>query len=426
MKTSNDLKDRIVGKVDLLKDEFFSSIQELVRIPSVVGQEGAGQEWIEALYRSLRLDVSRVVPDREKLFEHPAYIETGFAYGESRPNVVGVLRGSGGGRSLILNGHIDVVPAEPASQWERGGPWSGAIEGNRLYGRGAADMKTGLVANAFAVKVLLDLGVRLRGDVILQSVIEEEAGGSGGTLATLLAGYHADGMVIPEPFELRVIVAHPGINYFRVKVTGKTAHAAQSHEGINAIGKLVAIYEGLMQLDQDRAERNRNEFFEKVTGRSCNLNIGTFKAGDWASTVAGMAELEGRVSYLPGETEESIKAEIAEVVEKIAAKDEWLREHPPAIAWYGWHAQPWVQNEDAPFVRQFLDSASEVLLERPEIAAATCGLDTRFGSMFGIPSIVFGPTGGVLHSFNEYVELDSAVKVLKVLACFIADWCGVG
>jgi acetylornithine deacetylase len=420
-----EVKKGINQKIGSMTDEIFQTIQQLVRIPSTVGHEGKAQEWMAQLYESLGLDVIRVVPRKQDLIKHPAYIETGFPYNESRPNIIGTLPTEDGGRSLILNGHVDVVSPEPIETWERGGPWSGTIEGNRLYGRGAADMKSGLIGNYFALKTVLDLGLEPRGKVTLESVIEEEAGGSGGTLATLVAGYTADAMIIPEPLGLQIITAHPGIHYFRVKAYGKTAHAAQSHEGVNAIGKLAKIYERLISLDRERAQRNRDDFFEKITGRSCNLNIGTFRAGDWPSTVAGWAELEARISYLPGETEESIKEEVKKVVEEVAAKDKWLKENPPQVEWFGWRAPPWVQDHKIPLIQQFRKTASAVLSSSPEIAASTAGLDTRLGPFFGVPSFAFGPTGGLLHSSNEYVEMDSVIKTIKVLAAFIVDWCGV-
>jgi acetylornithine deacetylase len=366
-----------------------------------------------------------LIPDHKNLVKHPAYFETGFPYTQSRPNIAGIYSGTGPGKSLILNGHMDVVSPEPVETWNFNGPWSGQIDGNRMYGRGSADMKSGLLSNFFALKSILDIGMRPKGKILLESVIEEEAGGSGGTLAALMAGYQADVMIIPEPLNLRVVTAHPGINYFRVKVYGKTAHAGWSHYGVNAIGKLTKIYERLIQLDRQRAERNRNAFFEKETSRSCNLNIGTFKAGDWPSTVAGWAQLEARVSYLPWEKEEDIKKEVEAAVEEVAYNDEWLREHPPHVEWFGWRAQPWVQDPEIPVIRQFLQSASEVLSVTPEISASTAGLDTRFGPFFGVPSFVFGPVGGLLHSSNEYVELDSVIKTIKVLATFIVDWCNV-
>ena len=420
-----ELKIQISKEVDNQKDEIFKTIQKLIRIPSVTGDEGEAQEFIFKLYLSLGLDVKKLIPKKEELIQHQAYVETGLPYNESRPNIIGILPGVGNGRSLILNGHIDVVPPDPIEAWDEDGPWSGKIIGNRLYGRGAADMKSGLIANFFALKTILNLNLQPKGKIILESVIEEEAGGSGGTLALFLAGYKADLMITPEPFELKVITAHPGINYFRVTVLGKTAHAAQSHKGINAIGKLSKIYERLTKLDKERAKRNRYEFFEKLTGRSCNLNIGTFHAGNWASTVAGSATLEARISYLPYETEEGIKKEVRNAIDEVVSKDSWLKEHPPIIEWYGWRALPWVQDHNAFGVKQFLKTASEVLSQKVDVAACTCGLDARFGSYFGVPSLVFGPKGGLLHSSNEYVELDSVIKTIKVLATFIVNWCKV-
>jgi acetylornithine deacetylase len=286
-------------------------------------------------------------------------------------------------------------------------------------------MKSGLIANYFALKTILDLGLRPQGKVILESVIEEEAGGSGGTLTLFKNGYVADGLVIPEPFGMKVITAHPGCNYFRVKVQGKTAHAAQSHKGVNAISKLTEIHQRLMQLDQERAERNRDEFFEKVTGRSCNLNVGTFKAGDWPSTVPGWAELEARISYLPGETEEGIKKEVSQAIQEVVDGDSWLKEHLPKIEWFGWRTEPWIQDTEATLVQEFIHTATEVLSYKPEVAASTAGLDARFGPFFNVPALIFGPTAGLLHSSNEYVQLNSVIRVIKVLTAFIVDWCGV-
>jgi len=163
-----------------------------------------------------------------------------------------------------------------------------------------------------------------------------------------------------------------------------------------------------------------------LTGRSCNLNIGTFRAGDWPSTVAGSAVLEARISYLPNETAEQIKREVEEAIAETARKDEWLIEHPPCIEWFGWRAKPWIQSPEIPLIQEFRGTASEVLSMNPEMAASTAGLDTRFGPFFDTPSFVFGPVGGLLHCSNEYVELDSVIQTIKVLAAFVIRWCAVG
>jgi acetylornithine deacetylase len=211
------IKAQIGTAVDGLRDEMIDTLAELVRIPSVVGNEGPAQDFMQRQYEGLGLDVITFEADKNKVGQHSAYVESGLSF-EGRPNVIGVLKGDPAKKSMILNGHVDVVSPEPVDQWQHD-PWGAEIEGNRLYGRGAVDMKAGVIANLFALKALKKAGVEPGGDVMLQSVIEEEAGGGGGTLACLMAGYTSDGMIITEPFMMPVI-SHPGILYFRVKIKG--------------------------------------------------------------------------------------------------------------------------------------------------------------------------------------------------------------
>jgi len=286
-------------------------------------------------------------------------------------------------------------------------------------------MKGGFTANFMALKTLLDLGLHPKGKVMLQSVIEEEAGGGAGTLACFLAGYTADGLVITEPHSLRITVAMAGVNYFRVKVYGKTAHAGLAHLGVNAIGKMYRIYEALAALDQKRGTEVKFDLFEKGSGRSTHLNIGTMKAGDWASTVAGAAELECRISFIPGETMSGIKALVEKTISDAAKDDPWMQEHPPMIEWYGWHAEPWLQDVQAPFVQTFKKAAEEVLGREPEYAGRAAGLDSRFASYFNMPALCTGPIGENLHGIDECVDLESVVTLTKILALFTLSWCGV-
>jgi acetylornithine deacetylase len=209
---------------------------------------------------------------------------------------VGTLRGTDpAARSLALNGHVDVVSPEPLETWSHD-PWGGEIVGvgsaQRIYGRGALDMKSGTIANLHALKAVLDAGLRPRGTVVLQSVVEEEAGGGAGTLATLLRGHTADALLTPEPFYRAIVLGQPGVMLFRVSVLGKTAHAAYSQTGVNAIGKILPLYEAMVELDRERAARWPNPFFGGLSDRAVNLNVGVLRAGDWPSTVAGRAEME--------------------------------------------------------------------------------------------------------------------------------------
>jgi acetylornithine deacetylase len=323
--------------------------------------------------------------------------------------------------SMILNGHVDVVSPEPADQWQHD-PWGAEIEDNRLYGRGAVDMKAGVIANLFALKALIKAGIEPGGNVMLQSVVEEEAGGGGGTLACLMEGYTADGMIITEPFMMPVI-SHPGILYFRVKIKGLTAHAGHAHLGVNAIGKMMKVYQAMVDLDLQRAETKKFPLYHKVEGRSCHLNIGTFKAGDWVSTVAGFAEMACRISFIPGESMAETKQTVAQVIDDVARADDWLKDHPPEVEWFGWHTEPWYQDPADPFIKTVLPCFESVWDQKMEISGVTAGLDNRFSSYFGFPSICFGPNGNNYHSFDEYVELDSLILTTKAVALATVNWC---
>ena len=254
MSINESIKKEILKGIDQRREELIEVLSTLVRIPSVVGDEGKGQKAVSQLYKEIGLKVIRFQPDHEKIKGHEAFIESNLPH-RNRPNIIGIKPGDKNSKSLILNGHIDVVSPEPLDQWTHD-PWGAEILDGKLYGRGSADMKGGLVANFMALKTLLELGLNPKGKVILQSVIEEEAGGGPGTLACLLAGYTADGLVITEPHSLRITVAMAGVNYFRVKVHGKTAHAGLAHLGVNAIGKMYRIYQALAALDEKRGSRN--------------------------------------------------------------------------------------------------------------------------------------------------------------------------
>ena len=298
----NQARERVCQLIDNKREEIGQTLRTLVQIPTQTGKEGEGQNYIQGLYSNLGLKVISFEADYEKVRQHKAFIESGWAF-KGRPNIIGILEGNPSARSLILNGHIDVVPPEPTDEWDSP-PWEGKIVGSKLYGRGACDMKGGLIANYFALKSLLEAGLKPKGTVMLHSVIEEETGGGGGTLACLLEGFTADGLVIPEPYP-KITIAMTGIFYFKVKVVGKTAHAGHAHDGVNAIGKMNKIYDALIELDMKRARDKHYPIFEKDYPRSCHLNIGTYSAGDWPSTVAGQAEMQCRISFIPGGNERS-------------------------------------------------------------------------------------------------------------------------
>jgi len=418
----DELRKIVFGIIDNKEEEIIQTLKKLVSIPTLVGKEAEGQKYMHDLYSNLGLKVIPFEADYEKVRRHQAFVESGFGF-TGRPNIIGILEGKPSSRSLILNGHIDVVSPEPVEAWDFP-PWEGKIEGRRLYGRGACDMKGGLLTNYFALKSLLEAGLKPEGTVMLQSVIEEEAGGGGGTLACLLEGFTADGLVIPEPYP-KITVAMTGVFYFRVKVMGRTAHAGRAHTGVNAIGKMNKIYDALIELDAKRAREKHHPIFEKDSPRSCHLNIGTYSSGDWPSTVAGWAEIQCRISFIPGEKMNEVKQQVQQVINEVASGDEWLSQHPPEVTWFGWQTDPWEQDPNDPLIVAFKSCAEDVFGSDILVDGKTAGIDSRFAKYFNMPALTFGPNGENIHGINEYVDLDSLMKCTKVLASFIMEWCGV-
>lgn len=417
-----EVQERVCGEVKGMEKEIVKALQKLVRMPSVVGHEAKAQQYMKDLYRSLGLEVIPFQPDIEKVRSHPAFIDTEMPY-ENRPNIIGTLPGERNSPSIILNGHIDVVSPEPVSAWSHD-PWGAEIEGEKMYGRGTGDMKAGLLANFFALKGILKAGFKPRGKVMLQSVIDEEAGGAGGTLACLMEGHTADGMVCTEPHNLNLTIAHAGVNYFRIKVEGKSSHAGLAHLGVNAIGKMYPIYHALIELDEKRGREVHFPLFEKGSGRSCHINIGTMKAGDWPSNVAGSAEIECRIGFVPGEKMDDIKRMIENTVGEVARRDPWLREHSPQVEWFGWKADPWYQDPDHPFVQNFKKAAEGVLGHEVEYIGRAGGIDSRFSQYFDMAAACTGPRANNIHGIDEYVEIPSVIQVTQILAMTVLRWCG--
>ncbi len=418
---SQQVRSDVFRIIEKQEPEIIRTLSDLVAIPSVCGSEGNAQQYVKRLYTGLGLKVTEFQADKNKVSRHPAFTDSGIPFA-GRPNIIGILEGDRSARSLILNGHIDVVSPEPREAWDSD-PWQAKIVGRKLFGRGAVDMKGGLVANYFALKSLLEAGVKPKGNLTLMSVVEEEAGGGPGTLACLMEGYTADGMVITEP-RPEITIAMTGVFYFRVRVIGKTAHSGLAHLGVNAIGKMNKVYDAMVELDAKRAREKHYAILEQNNPRSCHLAIGTLKAGDWPSTVAGWAEMECRISMIPGEKFADVKREVEGTIAEAASRDEWMREHPPEVTWFGWRAEPWEQDPDHPFIRTFKSCAEDVFRKPLPLGGRTSGLDTRFAQYFNMAALTFGPAGGAYHSVNEYIELDSLMDVTKTVALFITEWCG--
>jgi acetylornithine deacetylase len=427
---------KVCAEIERTQDRLFDFLEELVAAKSLSGQEQPGQEGVLDRLRESNgdLEIDTWEPSVSNLDSHPGFTETvtyeEYGY-EGRENVVATRPGTDpeNGRSLAFSGHIDVVTPEPVADWTYD-PWDATIEDGRMYGRGTMDMKGGIAAFVHAYEVLESLGVELKGDLLLQTTIEEEAGGVGGVLSALERGYQPDAAIIPEPFQLpNVGIAGAGVSYFRITVPGKAAHTARKYRGVNAIGNATTIYRALEELDSERRERiSYDPAVRKdpeAEGSVTNLSVSVAKSGDWVSKVPGEAVLTGRIGWPPGERSEEVRQEVADAVMSAAQDDPWLAEHEPKIEWFGWDADPHEIDTDEEIVQLATTHAERTTGGETSYVGGLGGLDERFYVLYyDIPAISVGPRGWGGHGADEYVELESLVETAQTLALTAMEWCG--
>lgn len=407
---------RLWDAIDARQDELVELVASLVRIPSLLGDEAAAQEFVAEYLRETGLEPDVWELD-ESLKELPNAGDSGVPFA-GRPNVAATVTGTQGWRSLILNGHIDVVSPEPLADWDYD-PWGAEIVDGRMYGRGALDMKSGVAMNLFLPRVLRDLGMRLKGDLIIQSVIEEECTGNGALAASLR--YKADAAIITEPVQF--IAAHVGVMWFKVHISGRSAHAAVAPTGVNAIVKTVPIIEALQELDREMNESSHPSYTH--IEHPINLNIGVINGGDWPSTVPGECELNCRLSFFPGQTVEEIRERVEAAINAAADADEWLREHRPVISYYGFQSGGSTVSPDAPSVMMLGDWHKRTTGKEMEMRSQTGTNDMRYYNFQGIPCGCYGALGQGAHAANEWLDLASLNQTMKTLAAFVVDWCGL-
>jgi len=429
--THEQLKNSAREWIRANREPLVKLTQGLVKVPSISGDEFNVQEFIHKVLTDMKLTPEMIYPDLDILrkdvdyFETTSFTKVGY---EHRPNVITTLNGSGTGRSICLTGHVDVVSPEPLEDWTRD-PWGGEIEDDLLYGRGSGDMKAGIAAMFFAVQALQELDIHLKGDVQLETTIEEEDGGVGGNLFLRLVRPKVDAAINPEPTMHNLGVASGGVMYFRVTVKGVPAHAAAAHFGVNAIEKMMLIVNTLRDLNLKRQKETSFDIVEKsfprMKGYVTTINIGTISSGDWPSTVPAKATLECRIGWPPGETRKEVRKQVEDAVSAAAKNDEWLTQNPPVINWFGWYARPHLLDLDNEFVQLMKNNISDVVGVSPKFAGGTAGLDTRFFAYRGIPAVTFGSHAQRIHSFDECVSIESILKTAETIVTTLIDWCGV-
>lgn len=415
-------RQRVYAEVDRKAGEIVAFLQALVREASLPGQESGAQSLMAERLGAMGLIVD-AWDHAADVTGHPAAAELPpISHLSGRTNLVGRLPGAGGGPSLLLNGHVDVVPAEPLAAWTTD-PWGGEVRDGRLYGRGACDMKGGVVAMTMALDCILSAGFRPRGDVLIASVIDEEIGGHG-TLGMLLRGYRADAAVVTEPTELEIHTAQRGSLLFRIRVVGLSAHAGYKGEGVSAVEKAMYIYQVCMQAEAERRAGVRHPHFARYENPT-PISIGVFHGGAWMATVPDAAEMEGVIGILPGEDPAAVRRWFEEYLAASSAKDPWLAEHPPLVEWLR-TSLPAETPADHQAVAALHGAVKRALGEEPVLSAFPAGCDMRLLTGVGsIPTMIFGP--GSLrraHTHDEFVPIEEVMAATRALAGLILDWCG--
>lgn len=448
------IEQQLLQYVDEHRDNFIKFLGDLVKINSVTGYEKKAQEFVRDKIVGLGLEAELKEADVKKMFElfpevaqvpsigeegldMPLMTEDKFTYEQlmaspydrlksykDRPNLIGKLKGKGGGKSLILNGHIDTVPVGDLSKWHHD-PFGAEIADGKLYGRGAVDMKGGVAAMVSAVEALTALKVPLSGDIMLQTVVNEEHAG-GGALGIVADGYTADAAIVTEP-------AGPGGNvilngngggvYWEVRIKGHETHAGSRWQnnkpfGISAIEKAALVVDSLISL-----EKGLNK--EKTMMSLC---IGTIKGGTYATATAAECVINGVAYFSPGlgtgkDGIVKVKKMLKEAV--LNVDDEWLKSNPPVIKFQHYDDAYMLPADRQEIKTLTEDCIRDVLGKEPVITQLGGGCDARhFGNQGNIPAIVYGPGDiKMAHSADEYISLDDYIKSIKVLAVTAYRWC---
>ncbi|MET7466186.1 ArgE/DapE family deacylase [Nonomuraea sp. NPDC005501] len=398
-----------------------SLLAETVRVPSITGTDAESelQHRFARLLTEAGLDVDVWKVDIEGLRARDGFPGTEAPRSEAY-GVVGVTGGEGV-PALALQGHVDVVPTGDLAKWEGNDPFAARIVGDTLHGRGACDMKAGLVANLAVVRALRAAGVRLVRPLAVHCVVSEEDGGLG-AFATLARGHTAEAAVLTEPTSGTVITANAGALTFRLEVSGRAAHGGARTEGVSAIEVFWPVFEAIRRVE---AERNRD--VPPLYGDNAlpyPIEIGTVRAGDWASTVPDLLVAEGRLGVRLDEDPADARAALEEAV--LGAPSPWLRENPPVVTWPGGQFASGRLPEGHPLLGEVNRAVADVSGAWPREAAAPYGSDLRLYAAGGIPSLHYGP-GDVrfAHAPREQVELSELREVTRALALLALRVCGV-
>ncbi|MFI1768658.1 ArgE/DapE family deacylase [Streptomyces sp. NPDC020800] len=401
------------------------TLLELIAIPSVTGSaaESEIQHRLAGRLEGLGLDVDLWSMDLPALLDDPEFPGTE-APREEAWGLVGHTPGGEDGPTLILQGHVDVVPPGDPAAWD-GDPFVPWVAGDVVHGRGACDMKAGLVAHLAALAAVRAAGVRLRGRVAVHFVVGEEDGGIG-AFGTLKRGHGGDACIITEPTAGTLVTANAGALTFRLTVPGRAAHASSREAGVSAIDAYLPLHEALARLETSRNADPSPLMAEYPIPYA--LSVGTLRSGDWASSVPDLLVAEGRLGVRLGEEVADARAELERCVAEACAAHPWLREHPASVSWTGGQFASGRLPEGHPLRDEVRDACADAggWAARPRERGAPYGSDLRLYAGAGIPTLQYGPGDvRVAHSPRERVSVSEVVAVARALAVTVLRSTGV-
>lgn len=406
---------RVINVCDELFEETLLLTESLVRAYSTLGNEREALEIMEAWYRQEGLEVNRV-PMRQSILDE---MTGNTASIEARYNVMGTLNAASTGAHLVFNGHLDVVPAEPASLWTRA-PWEPWRDADWLYGRGAGDMKSGIAAMAMAVKAVRQAGIAIEHPLTLQTVIEEECSGHG-ALACVKAGHAGDFVLIPEPFGATLVSGQVGVLWFRIGLDGVPAHVLDTSAGSNAIEAIASLFGALKSLETEINAMPRHALYQGME-KPFNLNVGRIEGGDWASSVPAHASLEGRLGFPPDMAVEDVMERVRRCVDEATA-DLGGGISNLKVDFHGFRSEGVVVDMRHPAIHLLGECHHDLTGEAVTSRALTCTTDLRaFHVHGGVTGTCYGPVAENIHGIDERVNLESVRHVLKAYALFLCRW----
>ncbi len=415
----------ILDACDTLRAEGEAMLMRLTRCPSTLGNEHSALNEMVRIYESLGLAPQRVPTVPAALEGHPGFSPPLMSY-EGRDNVVAVHRPRNAkGRSLVLQGHVDVVPEGAEDEWTTP-PFAPEIRGGRMYGRGAGDMKAGIISYVTAFRAMKLADLQPAAEVQMHSVIEEECTGNG-ALACMMAMPKCDAVIIPEPGPglPAMYSAEVGVVWAWVTVTGRPAHVRDKQAGVNAVEAAMRVWQRFeaYEREMNRAEHIHPSF--RGVNHPVNVNLGTFTGGEWNSSVPTRATLGLRVGVMMGNSAANVRADIERIVEQ-SRGDAGLKGAKVTLAFKGFMAEPCVFDMQAEIVQIAMRSYASLTGHDLRHYPATGLTDGRhFALHQGTPVACFGPDAQDIHGIDESVGMDSMHDITRSIALTMAAWCGV-